>query len=99
MADEVTQADKTKLEGFEEFRRYKRNQIDVRLKLTSRSHGVVTTAFGRGTDISEAGLAAYVSMELNLGRRVDMELTLPYSQQPIKLTAIVRNRRGHCYGD
>ncbi len=57
-----------------------------------------TATYGRGTDISEGGMSAYISMEIGVGKTVEMDLTLPYSRQSMKLNAIVRNRRGFCYG-
>ena len=31
-------------------------------------------------------------------KTLEMELILPYSQQPLKINAVIRNRRGFCYG-
>lgn len=85
-------------EEWETPRRWARYRIDVRVKIVTKHHGVGTATFGRGTDISEGGMSAYISMEINVGRQVEMELTLPYSQQSLKVHALVRNRRGFCYG-
>jgi len=79
-------------------RRWSRYKIDVRVKIVTRRNGVGTATFGRGTDISEGGMSTYISMEIGVGKTVEMDLTLPYSQQPLKIHAIVRNRRGFCYG-
>ena len=54
--------------------------------------------YGCGIDISEGGMSAYISMEIGVGKTMEMELILPYSQQPVKINAVVRNRRGFCYG-
>jgi c-di-GMP-binding flagellar brake protein YcgR len=79
-------------------RRWARYKIDVRVKIITRRNGVGTATYGRGTDISEGGMSAYLSMEIGVGKTVEMELTLPYSQQSLKVNGIVRNRRGFCYG-
>ncbi len=79
-------------------RRWKRQAIDVRLKVISSRGGVRTIVYGRGTDVSEGGMSAYIALELNLGSTVEMEVTLPYAQQPLKVKARVRNRDGLRYG-
>ena len=72
--------------------------MDVRVKIVTRRNGVGTATYGRGTDISEGGMSAYISMEIGVGKTVEMELILPYAQQSMKINAVVRNRRGFCYG-
>ncbi|HEV2112745.1 MAG TPA: hypothetical protein VGR50_01275, partial [Terriglobales bacterium] len=66
-------------------RRWTRYKIDVRVKIITKRNGVGMATFGRGTDISEGGMSAYISTEIGVGKTVEMELTLPYSQQPMKL--------------
>ena len=84
--------------SWEEFRRYARRDIDVRIKIAINNNGVQTYVYGRGNDIAEGGMAAYISMEMAIGARVKMEVQLPYSQQPMKIVATVRNRHGFRYG-
>ena len=84
--------------SWEEFRRYSRRDIDVRIKIALNNNGVQTYVYGRGNDIAEGGMAAYISMEMAIGARVKMEVQLPYSQQPMKIVATVRNRHGFRYG-
>ena len=84
--------------SWEEFRRHTRRDIDVRIKIAINNNGVQTYVYGRGNDIAEGGMAAYVSMEMAIGARVKMEVQLPYSQQPLKIVATVRNRHGFRYG-
>jgi c-di-GMP-binding flagellar brake protein YcgR len=84
--------------SWEEFRRYSRRDIDVRIKIALNNNGVQTFVYGRGNDIAEGGMAAYISMEMAIGSRIKMELQLPYSQQPLKIAATVRNRYGFRYG-
>jgi len=84
--------------SWEEFRRYPRRGLDVRIKIAINNNGVQTYVYGRGNDIAEGGMAAYVSMEMAIGSRVKMEVQLPYSQQPLKIVATVRNRHVFRYG-
>ena len=84
--------------SWEEFRRYSRRDIDVRIKIALNNNGVQTFVYGRGNDIAEGGMAAYISMEMSIGSRIKLEVQLPYSQQPLKIGATVRNRHGFRYG-
>ena len=84
--------------SWEEFRRYSRRDIDVRIKIALNNNGVQTYVYGRGNDIAEGGMAAYISMEMGIGSRIKLEVQLPYSQQPLKIGATVRNRHGFRYG-
>ena len=84
--------------SWEEFRRYSRRDIDVRIKIALNNNGVQTYVYGRGNDIAEGGMAAYISMEMSIGSRIKLEVQLPYSQQPLKILATVRNRHGFRYG-
>jgi c-di-GMP-binding flagellar brake protein YcgR len=84
--------------SWEEFRRYSRRDIDVRIKIAINNNGVQTFVYGRGTDIADGGMAAYISMEMGVGSHIKMEVQLPYSQQPLKILATVRNRHGFRYG-
>ena len=84
--------------SWEEFRRYSRRDIDVRIKIALNNNGVQTYVYGRGNDIAEGGMAAYISMEMSIGSRIKLEVQLPYSRQPLKIGATVRNRHGFRYG-
>jgi len=84
--------------SWEEFRRYSRRELDVRIKIAINNNGVQTYVYGRGNDIAEGGMAAYISMEMSIGSRIKLEVQLPYSQQPLKILATVRNRHGFRYG-
>ena len=84
--------------SWEEFRRHSRRDIDVRIKIAISNNGVQTYVYGRGTDIAEGGMAAYIPMELTVGSRIKMEVQLPYSQTSLKIGATVRNRHGFRYG-
>jgi hypothetical protein len=79
-------------------RRWPRYNIDVSLRATVRSGDLVKTVHGRGSDVGLGGLAAYIALEFSIGDVVDLQITLPYSSQPISLTATVRNRNSFCYG-
>jgi c-di-GMP-binding flagellar brake protein YcgR len=83
---------------FETLRRWKRYDFDVRIRVTMFSEGALRSVYGRGNDLSTGGMAAFVAAELNKGDNIELDLTLPYSSQPMKLKAIVCNRSGYKYG-
>ena len=82
----------------EEQRRWTRYSIDVSLRAGVRSGDLVKTVYGRGTNVSRGGLAGYLAIELTIGDTVELEITLPYSSQPLSITAVVKNRASYCYG-
>jgi len=79
-------------------RRVPRYSIDVAVRVSLVKNAQKQTFSGRGSELSEAGMAAYVPAELNLGDRVSIEMMLPYSREALSLVAIVRNRSGFRYG-
>jgi c-di-GMP-binding flagellar brake protein YcgR len=79
-------------------RRFQRFRIDVRVKLSAGIGAERVTVFGRGTDVSEGGMAMYLPAEIAAGTPVEMELTFPYTAQAIKIGGKVRNADGFRYG-
>jgi c-di-GMP-binding flagellar brake protein YcgR len=81
-----------------ERRRFTRYDIDVTLRVTVHSSGLVKTVHGRGNNVSRGGLAAHIAIELAIGDSVELEITLPYSSQLLTIPARVQNRESYCYG-
>jgi hypothetical protein len=81
-------------------RRWERYAVDLRLKASFKRNETALAVFGRGSDVSQGGMAAYIPSELPVGTSVDLELSLPYvsGEQPIRIVAAVRNRNGFRYG-
>jgi hypothetical protein len=53
----------------------------------------------RGTDVNEGGLSLHcAAIDWNIGERAEVELMLPYTDHPITVPVMVRNRSGHWYG-
>jgi hypothetical protein len=61
-------------------------------------NGSRSQAHGRGSDVSEGGMSLYVPVEMVVGSVVELDLVLPYSQQPLKLRGTIRNRNNFRYG-
>jgi hypothetical protein len=82
-----------------EKRRSRRFAIDVAIKMKVKtSSGISTYCYGRGSNISEHGMAMFIAHELSIGQTVLITITLPYSERPIECKAKVRNRDSHRYG-
>jgi len=88
------------VEQKEGVRRWERFAVDVRMKASFKRNSTLLTVFGRGSDVSQGGMAAYIPSELTVGTSVDLEISLPYvsGEQPIRIVATVRNRNGFRYG-
>ena len=79
-------------------RRSPRYGVDVRLRLIVSQSGNKMVVHGRGNDISENGMSIFVAHDLEVGTRVEVEFTLPYSRQPLRVGSTLRNRNGYRYG-
>jgi c-di-GMP-binding flagellar brake protein YcgR len=88
------------MEQHQATRRWERFTVDIRLKASFKRNNMPLTVFGRGSDVSQGGMAAYIPSDLPVGTSVDLELSLPYvsGEQPIRIIAAVRNRNGFRYG-
>lgn len=84
--------------GGRDLRRSPRYTVDVRLRLVVAKDGKNQMIHGRGNDISENGMAMFVAHELAVEQRLEVEFTLPYSRQPLRVRIAVRNRNGYRYG-
>ena len=73
-------------------RKSPRYMVDVSVKVTFQEGDKAASHFGTGTNISE------VPRDLEMGKRVVLELRLPYNREELKLQAAVRNRVGFEYG-
>lgn len=79
-------------------RRVDRQKVDFRIRLLYVRDGVQESVHGRGSDLSEGGMAVYAAAEVSEGVRVHVEFTLPYSRRVLWIEAVVRNKQGYRYG-
>jgi PilZ domain len=79
-------------------RRSIRYKLDVPLRVILHQQDKTLIREGRGTELGEFGMCVLVGMELKLGGEVEIEFTLPYSGEPIRVSGAVRNRKGYRYG-
>jgi hypothetical protein len=79
-------------------RRWRRFQIDVPIRVIVRKETKVLILDGRGSSLSEGGMAMYAGAEFKLGDQIAVEFTPAYSAPPIRVEARVCNRTGYNYG-
>jgi hypothetical protein len=76
-------------------RRWTRQIADLPVRvLYTRPEGEVAVA-GRGTEISEGGMALYAGIPLELGDVMEIEFQMPDRK---RVPAVVRNRSGYYFG-
>lgn len=82
-----------------ERRRWPRYNIDILIKVETVSPaGIQRYAYGRGHDIGQGGLAAYVASDFKVGETIHILMTLPHSERPSECDTVVRNRQSFRYG-
>jgi hypothetical protein len=79
-------------------RRAVRYKLDVPLRVILHEEDKTLIREGRGTELGELGMCVLVGLELKVGGEVEIEFTLPYSSEPIRVSGAVRNRNGYRYG-
>ncbi len=85
-------------QGYDAIRRWPRYNIDVPVRLIAQRPTKVAIVQGRGKELNRGGIAVFAGIELSLNEQVAVEFTPPYSGQPIRVRAFVRNRSGYTYG-
>ena len=78
-------------------RRWPRYRLDVPIRVINTRPGKTVIVSGRGRDISEGGMLVFAGVELRTGDIAEIEFTPPFGD-PLRVTAIVRNRSGYYYG-
>lgn len=79
-------------------RRFRRYKLDVPVRVVVQMDDKVRIIDGRGNELNEGGLAVNAGVELAMDECVEVEFTPPYSGEPIRARAKVRNRDGYRYG-
>jgi hypothetical protein len=79
-------------------RRWRRFDVNVPIRVIIRQAMKSTIVDGRGSALSDGGMAIFAGAELKPGEQVAVEFTPPYSAPPIRVEARICNRRGYNYG-
>jgi hypothetical protein len=84
--------------GYSRMRRWPRYKLNVPLRIVIQMPDRTAIVNGRGTELSEGGLAIFAGTELRVDQRVEIEFTPPYDGMPMRVRATIRNRNGYNYG-
>ncbi len=79
-------------------RRFPRYKVDLRLDVRVFRDGQNISLWGRSTELSEDGVGATLTSEVEPGEVVWLELTLPAPARAVKIRALVRYRDGLRHG-
>lgn len=85
-------------QGYATVRRWPRYKIDVPVRLIAQRPTKVAIVQGRGRELGRGGMEVFAGIEISTDEQVAVEFTPPYSGQPIRVRAFVRNRSGYTYG-
>jgi PilZ domain-containing protein len=76
-------------------RRWPRHEADLPVQVAAVGTRTCTAVPGRGTEISEGGMALYVGIESRPHDLIEVEF---YSSLHARITGVIRSRSGYCYG-
>jgi hypothetical protein len=84
--------------GYAGMRRWIRYAVSLSLRARVPTSSGQEYMLAHGRDVSQGGMAVYVPVELEVGQTVLLELVFPCLQQPVFVSATVKNRVGFKYG-
>jgi hypothetical protein len=79
----------------ENTRRWPRHPVELAVLVVPRGGDSKLAIPGRGIEISEGGMTLYAGLPLKPGDFMDLEFQTPGRT---RISAIVRNRTGYCFG-
>ncbi|MFZ0797270.1 MAG: PilZ domain-containing protein [Terriglobales bacterium] len=87
----------TTAKACQRLRRYTRYRFDVRIQASVFREGQTIAYWGRTSELSQDGIGATLSGELQSGEVVSLEFPIPLPPHLMKLRAVVRYCKGlHC---
>ena len=79
-------------------RRRQRLRLNIPVCLVVERPDKVLLVSARFRDISDDGVAVFAGVELAIDSEVQLEFTPPFHRGPLRVRAVVRNRREYVYG-
>src|SRR6266853_5883929 len=76
-------------------RRWQRHSVDLPVRIFPSNGISQPVRPGRGSEISEGGMALYVGIDLEPGDLMEVEFEIPHRT---RVAGIVRSRVGYCFG-
>jgi hypothetical protein len=84
--------------NYSSLRRWQRYTVDVPIRVIVSRARKDSIFDGRGTSLSEGGMALFVGTELRPGDEMKVEFTPPFCSPPIRVDAKICSRTGYHYG-
>jgi len=75
-------------------RRWERHHVDLPVRIVVLNGLSTSAVHGRGTEISMSGMAVHSTLSSKPGDRMQVQ----FQTNPSGVTAVVRNRKGDCFG-
>src|SRR3982751_6566717 len=91
----ATQIGHQSTHSFAADRRWPRFRLDVPVRVVAHRESKTLIVNGRGNEVSEGGLAIFVGRKPGFRERLGVESPPPYSSEPLRVPAVVRNRSGY----
>ncbi len=85
-------------EAIREMRKCPRYAVDVRAKISYSKDGFLQRVNVKAVDIGINGVAVTSPLALPEGQNVEFEMALPGNKAPMRLKAVIRNKKGLRYG-
>ena len=76
-------------------RRWQRHPVEMPVRILPCSRLPASAVSGRGTGLSQGGMALYAGVDLEPDDLIEVEFPTPH---PMRVMATVRNRTGHRFG-
>ncbi len=85
-------------EAIREMRKCPRYPVDARARISYSKEGYLQRVNVRAVDIGINGVAVSSPLVLPEGEHVEFEIALPGNKAPMRVKAVVRNKKGQRYG-
>ena len=76
-------------------RRWQRHPVEMPVRILPCSRLPASAVSGRGTGLSQGGMALYAGLDMDPDDLIEVEFLTP---NPVRVMATVRNRAGHRFG-
>jgi hypothetical protein len=85
----------TEVTSIQNSRRWRRYPVDLPVRILPCSRLPAVAMTGRGTELSQNGMALYAGADMELGDLLEVEFLIPH---PLRVIATVRSRSGCHFG-
>ncbi|MFZ3339775.1 MAG: PilZ domain-containing protein [Terriglobales bacterium] len=79
-------------------RRWERHSVTIPVSVSLLVDGEFAKFHSQATDVSRGGLSVFITREIAVGVRLQLDFVLPYSSTPLTIRGVVRTRSGFNHG-